>query len=131
MSPFKTLRFALVPAAILALASACAEPPANLNRLGNAEKGEDDVVSDGKKKDVPSKKTEPSETPAPQQETPPPATPQEQAPTLASITPEAITLGQSQNGVELTLTGTRFVVGSQVDLAGTKLPANVISATLA
>ena len=127
MSPFKTLRFALVPAAILALASACAEPPANLNRLGNAEKGEDDVVSDGKKKDVPSKKTEPSETPAPQQETPPPATPQEQAPTLASITPEAITLGQSQNGVELTLTGTRFVVGSQVDLAGTKLPANVIS----
>ena len=88
---------------------------------GTADKGD--------KKGAPAKKTEPSDQPAPPGNTPPPATPQQdQAPTLASLLPDAITVGQSPSGVELTLTGTRFAAGSQVDLAGTKLPATVVNA---
>ena len=132
MSPFKLLRLALLPSALLVLASACAEPPSDLYRLGN---GDDDVKSSGDKKGKgkgkdgePSKKTEPTETPAPPGNTPPPATPQaDQAPTLASLLPDAVTIGQSPNGVEVTLTGTRFAVGSQVDVGGVKLPATVLS----
>lgn len=128
MSPFKTLRFALVPTALVLLASACAETSPDLG--GGLGRGDDDVVSkeDTKKKDAPAKKKEPTETPAPAGNTPPPATPQQdQAPTLATISPDAITVGQSPNGVELTLTGTRFAAGSQVDLGGLKVPAQFVS----
>lgn len=130
MSPFNLLRVTLVPAAILTLASACATPPLDLGPpgggTGKANAGSGDK---GTKTGAPAKKTEPTDQPAPPGNTPPPATPQQdQAPTLASLLPDAVTVGQSPNGVELTLTGTRFAAGSQVDIAGTKLPATVVSA---
>ena len=129
MSPvalLRILRLALVPAVVLV--SACASPPSELGSLGGRN---DDVATGGKKPGTktPPKKTEPSEQPAPPSAPSPPATPQQdQAPTLASILPESITVGESPNGIELTLNGTRFALGSQVDIAGTKLPTTVLSA---
>jgi hypothetical protein len=74
----------------------------------------------------PAKKDEPP--PAPSSSQPPPPAPQgDQAPTLTSVTPSSVTIGASPGGVDLVLTGSRFAAGAQVDLAGTKIPANVTS----
>ncbi len=123
MSPFNALRAALVPAAIAVLGSACESAPIIPGELG----GSDEVTPKGKKT-APAKKVEPTDQPAPKGDTPPPSTPQpDQPPTLSAVSPAAITIGQSPNGVELTLEGTRFPVGSVVDIAGAMLPATVIS----
>jgi hypothetical protein len=81
----------------------------------------------------PAKPADP-ETPAPSGPTSPtgPAggTPQDGAPTLSAIAPDAVTLGASPaEGVDLTLTGSRFTAGAQVDLAGTLMPATLVSPT--
>lgn len=49
-------------------------------------------------------------------------------PALFSVTPDSATVGSSE-AVELTLSGARFVVGSQVDLDGRLLDATLISPT--
>ncbi len=125
MNPInKALRVALVPVAIAMLVAACDSATPIPNELS----GDQDVTAGKKKPAAPAKKVEPTDKPAPKGDTPPPATPQpDQAPTLASVAPAAITLGESPNGIELTLEGTRFPAGAQVDIAGTRVPAVVIS----
>jgi len=109
------------------LASACQAPQPDLGGFDPSRRSEDAGAS---KKDAPSQQPEPTQTPAPKGDTPPPATPQsDQAPTLASIAPDGITVGTSPMGVELTLTGTRFNPGAQVDVAGTNVVANVLGPT--
>lgn len=49
------------------------------------------------------------------------------APTLESVTPDAVTLGTATAPVELTITGSHFVAGSKVDIAGTSLIAELKS----
>jgi len=51
------------------------------------------------------------------------------APTLTAIAPDAVTVGTAPQGLDVTVTGKGFVAGTQVDLAGTMLPATVLSAT--
>ncbi len=129
MRPIQLLRRSLVPAVIVALASACAAEPTT-PIVGKLGKGDDDVTQTKKddKKKTPSKKEEPTDTPAPSSTPPPPSTPQvDQPPTLASIAPEAITIGTTTGPVDVVLTGTRFATTSQVDVAGTKLPTTVVS----
>ncbi len=60
---------------------------------------------------------------------PPPSEPVIEAPTLTAVTPDSVTVGEAPAGVALTLTGTRFVAGATVDLAGTSLPATLTSPT--
>ena len=116
----------LVPAAVW-LASACTPPQPDLGGLDTSGRRDD---PDAGKKEAPAKQPEPTQTPAPKGDTPPPSTPQpDQAPTLSSIAPDAVTIGTSPTGVELTLTGTRFSPGAQVDVAGTNVVANVIGPT--
>jgi hypothetical protein len=43
--------------------------------------------------------------------------------------PDAVTVGTAPQGVDLAITGKGFGAGTQVDLAGTMLPATVLSAT--
>ncbi|MBX3187264.1 MAG: hypothetical protein KF819_09620 [Labilithrix sp.] len=92
--------------------------------------------SDGSTSKPPKRPGPSSSTPA-ESEGPPsggaPAEPQAPpgagAPTLSSVSPDAVTLGTVPEGLELTLTGSRFADGQQVDLAGTTLPATVKSST--
>ncbi|MBS2020591.1 MAG: IPT/TIG domain-containing protein [Deltaproteobacteria bacterium] len=65
-----------------------------------------------------------------------PAPPTEQtpqpdpAPTLSGVTPDAITLGTAPvGGVDVTITGTRFAAGIEIDLAGDRVPTNVSGPT--
>jgi hypothetical protein len=51
------------------------------------------------------------------------------APTLIAIAPDAVTVGTALQGLDITVTGKGFVAGTQLDLAGTMLPATVLSAT--
>jgi hypothetical protein len=51
------------------------------------------------------------------------------APTLTAMVPDAVTVGTAPQGLDVTVTGKGFVAGTQVDLAGTMLPATVLSAT--
>ena len=52
------------------------------------------------------------------------------APTLSAISPDSVTLGAAPaQGLDVTLTGSRFAAGAQVDLAGTVMPATVMSPT--
>ncbi|MBX3222811.1 MAG: hypothetical protein KF795_20020 [Labilithrix sp.] len=60
---------------------------------------------------------------------PAPGTPAVEAPTLTAVTPDAVTLGGSPGGVALTLTGSRFVAGCTVNLAGASLEATLTSPT--
>ncbi|HSO35117.1 MAG TPA: IPT/TIG domain-containing protein [Labilithrix sp.] len=120
----RALRLLLVPTAVW-LASACEAPPPDLGGFDTSRRSEDAGPA---KKGTPDKQPEPTQTPAPKGDTPPPSTPlPDQAPTLASISPDAITVGNAPNGVELTLSGTRFAAGSQVNVAGTNIVANVLS----
>lgn len=51
-------------------------------------------------------------------------------PTLSAVAPDAVTLGTAPpEGVDLTLTGSRFAAGAQVDMVGVLLPATVVSPT--
>ncbi|MBX3261915.1 MAG: IPT/TIG domain-containing protein [Labilithrix sp.] len=56
-----------------------------------------------------------------------PGDPPAEAPTLTAVTPDSVTVGEAPAGVTLTLTGTRFVAGTTVDLAGATLPATLTS----
>lgn len=55
------------------------------------------------------------------------STPGPDAPTLTSVSPDSAPVGSG--GLDLTLTGSRFVAGSKVDLAGTRLDAVLSSPT--
>jgi len=78
------------------------------------------------------KKADPIPTPDPD---PPPSSstpagsPQDGTPTLSSIAPDAVTIGTAPQGVDVTITGTRFAAGAQVELAGATVPATLVSAT--
>jgi IPT/TIG domain len=124
MSLSTLLRVALLPVAVVMVVTACAAPPPDLGGL------DDRTLGDGKpSKGPPAKQPEPTDQPAPKGDVPPPATPQaDQAPTLASITPDAITVGDAPNGIALTLVGTRFAATSQVSIAGTNFVAKVLNA---
>jgi hypothetical protein len=55
-------------------------------------------------------------------------TPSVEAPTLTGISPDSIAMGTaSANGVDIALTGSRFVAGCKVDVAGTKVDASLSS----
>lgn len=111
-----------------ALLIACAPDPSGTALASHDFKGDGEGTNDKKKQPSapPSKKDEPP--PASSSSQPPPPAPQgDQAPTLTSVNPSSVTIGSSPGGVDLTLTGSRFAAGAQVDLAGTKIPANVTS----
>jgi hypothetical protein len=123
MSPTLVSRLArlLLPCVFaLGMVAGCAEDPVGTPLLRGS----------GPAKTSP---TKPGETPAPSGPTSPtgPTTPTDPgAPTLASIAPDAVTLGAAPaEGLDVTLTGSRFAVGAQVDLAGVMLPATVLSPT--
>ncbi len=121
------LRFVLPSVFALGIVAGCAEEPGPPPFIRNGG---------GKSGPRPPKKAEPTDTsssagsPAPAP-APSPADPtQDGAATLSSIAPDAITLGTAPpQGVDVTLTGTRFVTGTQVELAGAPLAATVVSAT--
>jgi hypothetical protein len=109
----------------LILAAACTAPEPPPFRYRN-----DNVASDGADK---SKKKPPAPSNSGQQDTTPPPSgngaPAEQGPVLTSVAPDATTVGSSPAGVDLTLTGSRFVAGCKVDLAGRRLDATLRSPT--
>lgn len=75
-------------------------------------------------------KTNPTAPTAPTTKPPAPGgSPTTGAPTLTAIAPNAVTVGTAPQGVDLTITGKNFAAGTQVDLAGTMLPATVLSST--
>jgi hypothetical protein len=78
----------------------------------------------GATKTSPTAPTPPSTTP-----TTPAGGSSSAAPALTAITPNAVTVGTAPQGLDVSITGKGFAAGTQVDLAGTLLPATVLSAT--
>lgn len=105
----------------------CADeiPDGPLIQGGKPPKKSDDAGASAKT----STKTPPS---SPTPPAAPPAGPGGAAsspPTLNAIAPDSVTAGAVPQGVDLTITGKGFGAGTQVDFAGTTLPATVLSAT--
>jgi hypothetical protein len=73
--------------------------------------------------------SDPSNTSMPTAPSAPAASTAMTAPTLTAIAPDAVTVGTAPQGLDVIVTGKGFVAGTQVDLAGTLLPATVLSAT--
>lgn len=87
--------------------------------------------SGGRTAPKPSDATPPSDGPTPEGDPgPPPATtPSEQAAQITSVSPDNVTIGTQPQGVDITVTGSRFSAGSSIDIAGVTIPAQASSPT--
>ncbi len=126
----KLLRSVPLLVGTVVLMNACMEAPAP-----TALRGDDQTEAKPKKK-APPKKDIPADDDDDESPSggstggnPTPAPPAEGAPTLSAVDPSAVTVGSQPQGIRIKLTGTRFTTGSEVDLAGNKLPATLRSPT--
>lgn len=120
----KWIRQLLLPCFFsLGVVAGCAEDVAPPPLLRN---------SDAKGGTKPPKRADPIPTPdpdpAPSSSTPA-GTPQDGTPILSAIAPDAVTIGTAPQGLDVTITGTRFATGAQAELAGAPVATTVISAT--
>lgn len=108
----------------LGVVAGCADEIPNSPLLQGATGGKKPDGGTGSAKTSPAAPTPPATAPAP-----PAGGSSSGAPAMTAIAPDAVTVGTAPQGLDLTITGKGFAAGTQVDLAGTLLPATVLSAT--